>query len=62
MQHRLKLTKSERIKRWLELCDFTYNLMRKALTPGEFKKKLTRIREKHLERDFRRLENLGKIR
>jgi hypothetical protein len=60
MKHKLKLRVEEKVRRWLELCDFTYNLMKKNLSSKEFKKRLERIREEHLERDYRLLKSLAK--
>ena len=51
MKHKLKLTNKEKIKIWLDLCDFSFNLMRKALGSHKLAGKLQRIRELHLKED-----------
>lgn len=61
MRHKQKLSLKEKIRRWLELCDFTYSLMKRNLSPKEFEMKLERLRQEHLERDYRLLRNLAKV-
>lgn len=57
----MKLTKSEKARRWLDLCDFTYNLLKNALTPKQFKLKMEKIRKEHLKDDRRLLMALGRL-
>lgn len=61
MRHKIKLSVKEKIRRWLELCDFSFKLMQRALTPKELAKRLREMREEHLKRDSRILRNLAKV-
>lgn len=61
MRHAVKLTKEEKVKIWLDLCDFSFRLMRSALSPKELRRKLKRIRELHWKEDQRMLTALGRI-
>lgn len=61
MRHRIKLNIKERINRWLELCDFSYYLMKKALSPSRFKKRFERLREEHLQKDYKILQGWARI-
>ncbi|MCS7151444.1 MAG: hypothetical protein NZ928_03550 [Endomicrobia bacterium] len=58
MQHRLKLSQKQKFEIWLDLCDFSYKVMRQNLSKKELEKKLKLIRKKHIEKD---LEMLNKI-
>lgn len=59
MRHPLKLNREEKIEAWLNLCDFTFLLMKKMLSKKEFNERLKKIREEHLEADYLFLTNLA---
>lgn len=62
MRHKLKMSIKEKINAYLDLCDLGYKMMKANLTPKEFAKRLKRIREEHLKKDYRilkRMANLG---
>lgn len=62
MQHRIKFKNlEEKIKIWLDLCDFCFALMKNSLPSKEFKKRLKKIREAHLEKDLLILSKLAKL-
>lgn len=61
MHHKIKMTRKEKFKIWLELCDFTFRLMQRALSPRRLALKLQRMRAFHLEEDRRMLESLGRV-
>ena len=61
MQHRLKLTVREKIKIWLDLCDFSWRIMKSALSKADLKKRLEMMRKEHIEDDRRILRRLGKL-
>jgi hypothetical protein len=60
MRHRVKLTREEKAKIWLELCDFSFRLMQSALRSGQLAARLKRMRELHLEKDKRMLLALAR--
>ena len=60
MRHRVKLTREEKAKIWLELCDFSFRLMQSALTPGQLAARLARMRKLHREKDERLLLALSR--
>lgn len=60
MRHAVKLTKEEKVKIWLDLCDFSFRLLRKALSPRQLEHKLQKMRQRHLQEDRRVLEALAK--
>ncbi|MBI4801655.1 MAG: hypothetical protein HY796_03930 [Elusimicrobia bacterium] len=51
MQHKIKLTAREKINIWLDLCDFSFRLMKNALSVTELEKRLKKIRQAHLKED-----------
>jgi len=51
MQHRIKLTAREKINIWLDLCDFSFRLMKSTLNITELEKRLKKIRRAHLKED-----------
>jgi len=61
MRHEVKLSKQEKIRIWLDLCDFTYTLMQKALSAKQLAKKMKRLRKLHWEEDKRMLIALGRV-
>ena len=61
MQHKVKFTKEEKIRKWLELCDFSYRLMASALSKDELARRLKKMREEHVENDHNVLKYLGKL-
>ncbi len=61
MYHNLPENPEKRIEIWLELCDFTYKLLKDALSPEEFKKRLEWMRKDHLGRDYKILDKLASI-
>ena len=61
MRHKEKLSKSEKIRRWLELCDFSYRLMSGALSKARLNQRFRKIREEHVKNDHRILRYLGKF-
>ena len=58
MQHKQKLTAEEKFNIWLDLCDFTFRLMKDNLPPAKFKKRLKKMRQEHLEVDHLALSKL----
>lgn len=60
MRHPLKLSKKEKFRQWLELCDFTYKLMQENLSKGQLKQKLAKMRKEHLQADYSLLSKLAK--
>lgn len=61
MQHDIKLSKEEKMDRWLELCDFSYHFMKENLTKKEFDRRMKRLRDEHLEGDYKWLKSLAKM-
>jgi len=61
MQHNLKFTNKEKINIWLDLCGFSFKLMRAALSKRELKKRLAEMRRAHLEDDYLILSKLVKL-
>lgn len=61
MQHDLRLSSKEKIEIWLDLCDFSFKLMRAALSKRELKKRLNQMRRAHLEDDYLILSKLAKL-
>ena len=62
MRHKVKYTKKEKIMIWLDLCDFSYKLMKSALGGKKLRERLEKMRKEHLENDHRILKGLAKTR
>ena len=60
MHHYLKLTTQEKWKAWLNLCDFTFNLLKDNLGKGELKRRLQRMRASKLRIYQVVFENMSK--
>lgn len=60
MRHAVKLNKEEKARIWLDLCDFSFRLMQKALSAGQLAQKLEKMRRRHLAQDHRILEALAR--
>ena len=61
MYHKLKLSSEEKIKTWLNLCDFTFELMEKNLGKRDFLKRLKKIREDQVKANYFLLRGLSRI-
>jgi len=61
MRHKLKLSVRERIRAWLDLCDFSFRLMRGALGEKGLRKKIEKLRLEHLTKDRIILQGWAKI-
>lgn len=61
MRHPLELSPEEKIKIWLDLCDFTYRLMKNGLGNKQLEKRLHFMREADIKGHATFLTNLGKI-
>jgi len=61
MRHKIKLSISEKIRAWLELCDFSFQLMKRNLKPRELARRLKKMKEEHEEKNYRILKGLAKL-
>lgn len=61
MKHTLKLTPEERIAVWLDLCDFTFRLMKGGLDKEHLERRLHRMRGEKIKANKAFLTNLGKV-
>lgn len=62
MHHALKFRNSEeKINIWLDLCDFTFQLMKSSLPRAKLRERLKEIREAHLKEDQLILSKLARI-
>jgi hypothetical protein len=62
MRYNSKLSRGEKLNAWLELCSFTFELMKNGLDKKAFKKRWRNIRKEHVNHDILVLKSLGKIR
>jgi len=60
MQHNIRLSVQEKIKIWLDLCDFSYKLMEQNLSKKELHERLKKLREEHLRNDVQMLKKIFK--
>lgn len=60
MQHALKLTAREKTNVWLDLCDFTFKLLKSNLSAKGLSRRFRKIRQDHLEEDYLILSRLSK--
>lgn len=61
MHHKVKYAQNEKIKIWLDLCDFSLKLMKSALSSSGFKKRIIRMRKEHQEDNRRFLVAMGRL-
>lgn len=61
MYHKLRLSIQERIKAWLDLCDFSLKLLEDNMDKKRVELKLKRMREDHLKTDYSVLSGLSRI-
>lgn len=62
MQHTLRFTNlDEKLQAWLNLCDFTFHLMKNSLSAVELKKRIKKIRRAHLKEDIIILSKLARF-
>ena len=61
MYHKLKLSSQEKIEAWLNLCDFTFELMEKNLGKRDFLQRLKSIREDQVKANCFLLRGLSRI-
>lgn len=62
MRHIIKLNTNEKIKAWLDLCDFYFDLIKENLSLKNFKKKLNEMREDKIKANKLMLKGLSRIR
>lgn len=60
MQHKLRLSKQEKMRACLDLSDFIFKANKKFLNIAKFNQKLRHLRLRHLSENISLLENLGK--
>ena len=58
MRHALKMSTTEKLVAWFDLCDFTFALMRKSLGPEKY---ALRLRKIHAERERDRYILLNRL-
>ncbi len=61
MRHELKLTVKEKINVWIDLCDFSFLLMKNTLSLKQLKTKLNKIRKDHLKNDYKLLTKWSEL-
>ena len=61
MKHKVKLTKSEKLRACLDLSDFVFRTMKNTLSRSEFNKRMKNLRKKHLKEDMILLKKMGRV-
>mgnify|MGYP001591882287 CR=1 FL=1 len=62
MRHKIKLTVKEKINAWLDLCDFSFLLMKSTLNEKALIRKIDKINFAHAERNKLILKGLANVR
>ncbi|MBI5400018.1 hypothetical protein HZB07_05355 [Candidatus Saganbacteria bacterium] len=61
MRHKIKLTVNEKIRAWLDLSDFSFRLMKAALSKKELMKRIEKMNLTHAERNRLILARMAKV-
>ena len=61
MYHKSKLSNQEKIKAWLDLCNFTFKLLEDNLEKEEMIKRFKKMRQEHLYVNYSILKRMSKV-
>lgn len=61
MKHKINRSHNEKLKAWIDICDFSFRVMEKTLSKEEIEKRINKIKILHSENNKHIFTALGKI-